>query len=305
VLAERKLWYAGLLSIAVYAALHNMPFNWHGFVGHVRLIRGFSEAARQFPGTLEGQVGLAVRTLVLIRWSMGWPLLLLALAGLALTLRRREDRWLLWLLVPAVSYYLTFMAVGGVAYDRFLLGVVAVLAVFAGVAAAYLWRMPRRVIGRGLVLAVVLYSLSYAGSIDVMLTRDGRYAAEAWMSRNIPPDMPVGMLAPTLYAPRVGARQRVDLEPTLASLTEARPCFVVVNTRHAARFEATAEGRELLAALAKGSLGYREAFRYRGSLPFWATLQYEPWVQAPYESGYSNLDKVNPEIVIYRGCPGG
>ena len=302
-ITERRLWYAGLLSIAVYAALYNMLFNWRGWLEHVTLVRGFGEAARQFPGTVAGQAGMAGHTARLLRWSVGWPLLLLAAAGIVQALRRREERWLLWLLVPVASYYLTFIAAGGVAYDRFLLGVMAILAVFAGVACAQLWHGPRRVLGRGLILLAMLYSLSYAGSINVMLHRDARYAAEDWMSKNIRVDMPVGMLAPSLYAPRVGARPRVELEASLESLTGTRPCFVVVNTRYAARFASTAAGQELLAALAGGSLGYHEVFRYRGTLPAWATLQYEPEVRAPYESGSSNLDKINPEIVIYRGCP--
>ena len=265
--------YAGLLSIAVFVALYNMVFNWRGFVDHIRLVRGFGEAARDFPGTVDGQIRMAGHSARMLRWSMGWPLLLLAVAGVAHAIRRREDRWLLWLLVPAVSYYLAFIAVSGVAYDRFFLGVMAILAVFAGVACAHLWRTPRRVLGRGLILLAMLYSLSYAGSINVMLNRDARYAAEDWMSKNIPVDMPVGMLVPSLYAPRISARPRVELEASLEGLTGPRPCFVVVNTRYAARFAGSAAGQELLAALASGSLSYREVFRYRGTLPAWATLQ--------------------------------
>ena len=301
-LIDRKLWYAGALSIAAYAALYNMAFNWRGWVEHITLVRGFGDAARQFPGTFAGQLGLAGHTAVLLKWSMGWPLLLLAVAGVVRALRRRKDRWLLWLLWPVASYYLTFIAAGGVAYDRFLLGVMAILAVFAGVACAWLWRSPRRVLGRGLVAAGVLYSLSYAASINVMLTRDARYAAEAWMDSNVPRDVPVGMLAPIQYAPRLHGRPRLEIEPVLESLAGQRPCVIVSNTRYAARFGDTVAGRELLAALADGALGCREAFRHRGSLPSWATLQYESWMRASHESGYSNLDKINPEIVIYRCC---
>jgi len=302
-LTDRKLLYAGLLSIAVFVFLYNMAFNWRGFVDHIRLIRGFGEAARDFPATFDGQIRMAGHSARTLRWNMGWPLLLLAVAGVARAFWRREDRWLLWLLVPAATYYLTFIAASGVAYDRFFFGVMAILAIFAGVACEWIWRGPRRVLGRGLILLAMLYSLSYAGSIDVMMVRDARYAAEAWMSKNIPVDMPVGMLVPPLYAPRVGARPRIELEASLEGLIGPRPCFVVVNTRYAARYADSAAGQELLAALARGALGYREVFRYRGTLPAWATLQYEREVRAPYENRYSNLDKINPEIVIYRGCP--
>ena len=301
-LIDRKLWYAGALSIAVYATLYNMAFNWRGWVEHITLIRGFGDAARQFPGTCAGQLGLARHTTVLLRWSMGWPLLLLAAVGVVRALGHRNDRWLLWLLGPVASYYLAFIAVGGAAYDRFLLGVMAILAVFAGVACAWLWRSPRRVLGRGLVAAGVLYSLSYAVSIDVMLTRDARYTAEAWMDSHVPRDEPVGLLAPIQYLPRLRERPRLEIEPVLESLAGQRPCVIVANTRYAARFGQTEAGQALLAALADGSLGCREAFRHRGSLPSWATLQYESWMRASHESGYSNLDKINPEIVIYRCC---
>jgi hypothetical protein len=55
-----------------------------------------------------------------------------------------------------------------------------------------------------------------------------------------------------------------------------------------------------LSGLGDGSLGYAEAFRYRAAIPAWALLQYEARFQNSAESPITNLDKVNPEMVIYR-----
>jgi hypothetical protein len=49
-----------------------------------------------------------------------------------------------------------------------------------------------------------------------------------------------------------------------------------------------------------GSLVNAEAFRYRAPIPAWALLQYEAPFRGSGESPITNLDKVNPEMVIYR-----
>ena len=76
----------------------------------------------------------------------------------------------------------------------------------------------------------------------------------------------------------------------------------MLNARFARRFELARrpEGRAFLRALADGSLGYDEVFRYRAPLPAWALLQYEAPFRGPGESPLTNLDKVNPEMVVYR-----
>ena len=72
----------------------------------------------------------------LVRVCLGWPLLLVSLAGvvLALLARRRTRRVTFWLAIPVVSYYLGFINVVLYNYDRFMLPVCLVLAMFGGLA---------------------------------------------------------------------------------------------------------------------------------------------------------------------------
>ena len=90
-----------------------------------------------------------------------------------------------WLLVPIVSYYLGFIDVILYNYDRFVLPMCFVLAIFGGLAfdrllssgtRARLGRAPRSP-------ATFAYTLLYAGTVDVLMMRDSRYDVERWMAR--------------------------------------------------------------------------------------------------------------------------
>jgi hypothetical protein len=114
--------------------------------------------------------------------------------------------------------------------------------------------------------------------------------------------MVVGMLGRS-YMPRLEPPARtVVVEPSIDAVSQALPDLLVVNARFAERFEQTRDpkGRTLLRALEDGSLGYDEAFRYRAAIPAWAVLQYEAPFRGRGESPLTNLDKVNPEMVVYR-----
>ena len=56
----------------------------------------------------------------------------------------------------------------------------------------------------------------------------------------------------------------------------------------------------MIRGLEDGSLGYTEVFRARTPVPAWALLQYETPFRGTSESVLTNLDKVNPEMLIYR-----
>jgi hypothetical protein len=55
--------------------------------------------------------------------------------------------------------------------------------------------------------------------------------------------------------------------------------------------------------LEDGTLGYDEVFRYRSGMPAWAVLAGEAEFRRQDESTLTNLDKVNPEMSIYRRRP--
>ena len=76
----------------------------------------------------------------------------------------------------------------------------------------------------------------------------------------------------------------------------------MINARSARRFETARSpaGRALLRGLEDGAAGYAEVFRFRAPIPWWALLQYDPAFRGEGESVLTNLDKVNPEMRIFR-----
>jgi hypothetical protein len=207
------------------------------------------------------------------------------------------------LLAVPVSFHLFFTCVTRYVNDRYLLGGIFVLALFAGAAAADAFGAARwRPAGRLAVAVSLVYALLYASSINVMMSLDARRAVKAWIAASTNAQSVVAVVGRS-YMPRIGPPARmVAVEPSPEALLAAAPDLVVVNARFARRFELSRapEGRALLRALADGSLGYEEALRYRAPIPPWAVLQYEEPFRGSGESPLTNLDKVNPEMAVYR-----
>ncbi len=285
---------AGLLALAV---LDNVLLNPGGFLAHLRLITGpASRDFRMYPASPAGEAVLAWQTVRHVRFALGWPSFLVCLGGLALAVHRRPARTLLASLAFPASYALLFLAVVLYAYDRFVLPIVVVLALFGGLALDALWRsgVPGR-LAAGLVLAC---GLAYGLSVDVLMARDARYEAERWLARNASPVTVVAAVGPLEYLPRLDGLSWRRLGPAAGRLAQVRPDLVVVNADYAGRADPGSGERAFYDGLADGSLGYAPVFRRRArplSLIDTAALQRE----GPGRI-WSNLDKVDPEIVIYR-----
>ena len=291
-----------IAAVVASAIFHNLIFNAAGFIKHVQLLSTLGDLAI-VPRTAGGYLELTGLTLALFRWSLGWPLFVLSAAGVAGALVRRDRRWWLWLLAVPVSFHLCFTWVTLYVNDRYLLGGAFVLSLFAGAAAADLIAAgSRRRAARLLVAASFVYALLYAASINVMMNLDARNAVTAWVAASAGAQSVVGLVGRS-YMPRIEPpAQAVTVEATVAAVRQASPDVLVLNARFARRFELARapEGRAFLRALEDGSLGYDEAFRYRAPVPAWALLQYEAPFQGPGESPLTNLDKVNPEMAVYR-----
>jgi hypothetical protein len=301
-LADRRVWAAAAAAALASAVLHDMIFNFAGFVAHVRLLLTLGDLAI-VPRTARGYLELTGLTLSLFRFSLGWPTFVLAAFGVAGAIARPERRRWLWLLVVPLSFHLSFTWVTLYVNDRYLFGGVFVLALFAGAAASDLIGAVRwRRAAMPLAAASFVYALLYAASINVMMNLDARRAATAWVAASTGAQSVVGLVGRN-YMPAIDPPARVaTLDPTVESVRQASPDLLVLNARVAHRFEQARrpEGRALLRALEDGSLGYEEAFRYRAPLPAWALLQYEAPFRGRGESPLTNLDKVNPEVVVYR-----
>ena len=282
-----------------YAVLSGLLFNPGGWLAHVRLIAGpASTAFRMYDQGLGGHVELLSQTAHHLVFVMGWPALLAALAGLVLAWRERaRHRALLAALVPTLSYVLCFLLVVLYVYDRFLLPVALVLSLFGGLALSRALG-ERRWAGRAATAAVLVFGVVRAASVDVLLARDSRYAVEDWLRREVGPGPVVAAVGPLEYLPRLDGLHWRRLGPAAIRVTQVHPDFVVVNADYARRADEGTGERAFYTALADGSLGYEVALRHRtGPRVF---LDTDALRREGRDRIWSNLDKVDPEIVVYR-----
>lgn len=300
-LVDTRVLLAGVAAAAAFVLFHNLLFNFAGFVEHVRVLRTFDDIGI-VPRTAAGYAELAVKTIDLFRFAFGWPTFLLAIAGVMTAAVRAERRWWLWMLAVPLSFHFTFTLVTLFVCDRYLFAGVFVLALFAGSAMADLFDAVRaRHLAKATVAAALFFALLRSASINVMMNRDSRYEAQAWLRAHAQDADRVGLVGD--YLPAVGP----PLEPVVvraaeADVRQAGTEWLLLNARYAQRYEAARrpEGREMLRALENGTLGYVEVFRYRAPLPGWAVLQYDRAFEGQAESLTTNLDKINPEVTILR-----
>ncbi len=287
-------------TLLAFVVFHNLFLNPRGVVAHFTLLATLGDIG-VVPRTAAGYAELTWRTVDLFRLSLGWPAFVLALAGVAGAARRPDRRWWLWLLLVPLAFHLTFTWVTMYVSDRYLFGGVFVLVLFAGAAVADIvepaslraWRVTA-------VAAIASYTLLYGASINVMMNLDARHVARQWLRTHAGPAVAVGLVGG--YQPELRAFAKTVGVSTTGDLEAHRPDWLLVNDRFAYRYRQSRrpESRTLMSGLADGSLGYREVFRHRGQVPFWAVLQYDPVFRRREESLWTNLDKINPEMVIYR-----
>jgi PA14 domain-containing protein/dolichyl-phosphate-mannose-protein mannosyltransferase len=298
---DRRLWLAGAAAVILFVTIQNVPLNARGFVSHIRYVTGPGSWYRVFEPTLAGQLSLLRLTVDLDRRSWGWPLFVTSLAGLVLAVANRKTRFVsICLLLIVASYYLTFIAVILYNYDRYLLPMCAVQAIFAGVALDRMvgpWRS-------ALVAAVFTYTSLYAATVDVLMLRDSRYVAEQWLLGHVAPGQLVATIFTDVTEPRMEGFNSIDIG-TLENLRRWKPDYFVVNADYARAVESGTPPGELVAGLQRQTLGYRLAFHYRTPAPW-------PWLPAPHPDlvgprldapVFSFLRDINPAIEIYERAP--
>jgi hypothetical protein len=177
-LADRRLMAAALTAAVLFVVIHNLVLNLGGFRDHLAFIVGpGSVGYRTFDATIAGRVALARLSVHLIQESFGWPFFVAAGFGLGIAAASRRLRLMAtWLIVPAVSYYVGFINVVGYNYDRFVMPICFLLAIFAGLALDRLvsWRSNFRLLGIGIVGGSFAYSLLYATTVDALMIADSR-----------------------------------------------------------------------------------------------------------------------------------
>lgn len=297
-LVDGRMVAALLAGLAGLALFENLVFNPSGFAAHLRSLGDQARSYRALPGGVAGAFAVLRETARHLGFSMGWPAFLLGLAGLLASLPGDPRRRLrLAAAVPAVSYVAFFLVPVLYVYDRFVLPLCLVLALFGG---ALLARAARSGLpARAAVGVVLAYGLAYALSVDVLMATDARYAAERWLRGAAAGGATVAAVGPLEYLPRLDGLRWRWLDPSVPRLARVRPDLVLVNADFATRAEESSGEDAFYAGLADGSLGYDLAFRHR-SRPWPCLLDSAELVREGPDRIDTNLDKVNPEIRVYR-----
>jgi hypothetical protein len=313
----RDLALATLAAGAAFVVAFRLPGNWGGFLEHVRIITGpASEDFQLFPATLAGQAALAHHSAAQLAFVLGLPALAVCVLGVgSVSARllgllappqgrepgRPDDRLLLGLLVPTLSYYATFIAVVLYSYDRFMLPLGVVLSFFGGrvLSEATAWPGWQGRVGRLVALVVVAYGLARAASLDALMLNDTRYAAERWLNAHAGAEDHVAGVGTLPRLPRLDGRRWSLLPPSADALTAARPDWVVINVDSARSLRPGGAKARFYGRLRGGALAYRRVWGERWSAP-WLVFDAERLSRGAYGPVLSNLEVVNPEIEVYR-----
>jgi len=306
-LIDTRLVAAALTAIVLFALCQNLLFNAGGDVNHFRLLTGPSVAFfRVFEPTVSGHFKLLMLTVRLIQVSLGWPLFLACVAGMPIAAATpRGRRVTVWLVLPVVSYYLGVIDLVLYNYDRFILPVAFILAIFGGFAFDR-WLGPDQAAGSGrwramAAACVFAYTFFYSATVDVLMLGDSRYTVEQWMKNTIRRDERVATSGLREYLPRIDGFGPMDVATT-ADLKEARPAFYVLNADYARAVPPDTDWGRLIAGLHDGSLGYRLVFRYRRPSPWpWLPGAHPDLVGPRNETiVFSTLRNINPAIEVFE-----
>jgi hypothetical protein len=258
-----------------------------------------------FPSTLAGQWALARTTVGQLLWALGWPGSVLLVVGIFASARRSSQRVLpLWSVLAMLSYYLAFLAVIGYVYDRFLLPVTTLLALGAAIGLRwFLDDWPRHRLGRLTAVGVLIgWLLWRVVSVDVLLIRDSRYPAEAWLRDHVTRDALVASVNELGYLPRLETFRHREILPTIADTLANRPDFIVVNSEFLKRSPNDSPERTWLDWLETGAAPYETVYRHKAPLR-WSALAWQPRFFDRREDDFTNVDKANPEIIIFKRKP--
>jgi hypothetical protein len=304
-LIDRRLIAGAVTAAVLFALCQNLVFNAGGFMEHVRFITGPGSAAyRVYEPTMAGHLELLRETARLIQISMGWPLFLVGVVGMGMALAASGTRrTAVWLIAPTASYYLAFINVILYNYDRFVIPMCFVLAIFGGYALDRLLSLPTpaRRWATAAIGAAFGYTLLYAGTVDVLMIGDSRYAAERWMRARVRPNDLIGISGLHEYLPRLDDLHLEDIS-TIDELRQEHPEYVVLNADYAhAVPEETAWG-QLIAGLEREGLGYRRVATFRRPSPWpWLPSGHPDLVGTREEKVvFSTLRNINPTIAIFQ-----
>ncbi len=293
---DKRIGWTLVTGLGVFFLIYNVLFNISGFLGHFKQITSPGiELFREYPNTITGHFHMLSKAVLHLRFSMGWPFFLLSCTGLlAAFIRIKRHPVLAGLSLIAVSYYVFLFIPIHYHYVRFFLPLCLIFGFYGGFAFDVMMRTRiKPVFIYLLVMAGAIYSFLTAVSVDIAMTADSRITAEKWLKSNVKSDDSVAMVGWRQYLPRKGdIRGQYIANATVEILRELAPEYIVINDR-------ICKCSAVYTVLTDGTLGY-EPVRQFHNTPWptaWLTHQI---IKDGREQVSTNLDKINPPIVIFQ-----
>lgn len=286
---------AGLL----FALIHNVGFNLSGFLNHVAQITGpASKGFQIYPNTVAGHAQMFWQAIKHLQFLSGWPIFIVCLIGIVTALVSKKRNLILFaMLIPGVSYYFFFISVVLYHYERFLIPITILLSFFGGKVLADWFTPQHRWYWCKIVLLSLLigYSVWYAASVDINMVNDSRYYVENWMKKHIDYNAAIGLIGFWESLPRTPHFNNIRLYfPPSAQIIKANKSeYLLFNPA------ITFGEPNFYEKLGLEELGYILVLKYRTPKK-WVLFDYEAILKDGREAIFSNLDKINPEIKIFR-----
>lgn len=294
-----------ITGISIFLILHNIIFNFSGFLSHINLITAGSGKIRpRYEQSLMGQILMHRQTFFHLKFIFGYPFYLICLAGLSKILIKWRRSFLSFsLLIPIFSYYLFFICIVSYNPIRFLIPMTLVLAIFGGNFVDYLLNKvsANKLVIFALVISF-LYSFSYGFSINWLMLKDSRYFVESWLENNVDKQALILNTGIIKYTPRLdNFNSRHVRKPTLVNIKELKPDYIIVSSSYdIRRFTPNSASYEFFDYLSE-SKSYQLVLKYKSQIK--ANLLNNKNLLERNQGKrriYSNFDKINPEISIYQ-----
>jgi hypothetical protein len=299
-LLDRTVMTAALLGLVTTLAADNVVFNPEGFASHLRFLLTVPGGYQRYPRTVGGELQMAWDALRELRYMFGIPLSAVVAVSMSRALARSDTTpSLRWVLVPGLSYYLSFLGIALFFYDRFLLPIVLVLSLCTG---AWLERvLADRVAARrarlAVIAAVYAYSVIYTAAADYAMSFDSRYAVTRWLKGRALADDVIGALGPLEYAAMAGSFREASVS-SLQEVQAIQPTFIVLKAADMPLLPDYVQAMHN--ALVSGAAGYRLAATFRTTLPGPPLLHPDLGPAPRHIPDLSDLSMINPTIEVFE-----
>ncbi len=309
---DKKIIFSVSLSVILFSAIHNVIFNYSGFVDHVELLVGpasydSSDFFARDDNNWMQHLELFWQSVRNMRFSLTLPMFIICLMGILTSFAKKRNNYLkLSLLVPVISYYLFFISIILYSRTRFLIPICIIFTFFGAQFICEFLLSRKRVFWQSKLISYIFvcllfgYMFAHAFLVDSIMVHDSRYATERKMDSMIPATSKVLGIGLSKYLPRteyrkfemltsggdeLSAQEIKEIDSGYYDYIVTTSAFNVIK-----RFNESSETYKVVEKLIDGDANYNLLFK----------KSYQPkWNFLDLKGVSSNINKINPEIAVY------